>query len=342
MKRILKWVGIVVAVLFVLGLLAPLAPVQPVFVLLFGWIAFPIHTLPKMTIEPAAFVVAGVALVFLIALSHGLARWLYANIGRPQAPARRWRLPWTVAVVGIVLLLFGSGICLIVTIHQTGWLVTAKEPIIVYNSRAAHRVQSTNNLRQIGLAMHNYHTDHHNLPPGGTFNEYGEMQHSWETALLPYLELSSIKPNLSLPWNHPDNAQWFKTVIPGFINPGVRDSEPTDAEGYALSHYSVNSRVFGANHGLQFKDVTDGMSNTIMAGEVKERFKPWGHPVNGRDPALGINKSPDGFGGPWNYVTNFLLMDGSVRTMSDDTDPAVLRALSTPNGGEKLPDDWGN
>ena len=35
-----------------------------------------------------------------------------------------------------------------------------------------------------------------------------------------------------------------------------------------------------------------------MAGEVAGDFKPWGDPTNWRDPALGINRSPEGFGGP--------------------------------------------
>ena len=89
------------------------------------------------------------------------------------------------------------------------------------------------------------------------------------------------------------------------------------------------------------KDVTDGLSNTIFAGEVADHFQPWGHPVNWRDPALGINK----FAGRLRRAVaergQLPFMDGSVRFLSNTIDPAVLQALSTPNGGEKIPEgDW--
>jgi hypothetical protein len=62
--------------------------------------------------------------------------------------------------------------------------------------------------------------------------------------------------------------------------------------------------------------------------------------MNWRDPMKGINQSPDGFGGPWEHGTAIVLADGSVRTISKNISPAVLKALSTPNGGEPLPDDY--
>ena len=245
-------------------------------------------------------------------------------------------------MVAIVLLLFVSGISIIVSIHQASWLLTSKQPIIDSGRIAARRIVSANQLKQIGLAFHNYEQANHVFPPGGTFTPDGEMRHSWETMLLPYMEgYGDIKPDMDLPWNHPDNAQYFKVELREFLNPGFRGEHRVDEQGYGLSHYAVNSRVLGPNHAMRTKDVTDGLSNTIFAGEVADHFQPWGHPVNWRDPALGINTSPDGFGAPWSDGANFLLMDGSVRFPSNTIDPTVLKALSTPNGGEKIPDgDW--
>jgi prepilin-type processing-associated H-X9-DG protein len=81
----------------------------------------------------------------------------------------------------------------------------------------------------------------------------------------------------------------------------------------------------------------DGSSNTIMFGEVAERFQAWGRPGNWRDPALGINKSPDGFGcKPSRGGASFSFCDGSVHYLSEKISPAVLKALSTPDGGEEV------
>ena len=137
MMRIIEYVVKVSVALFVLlvllscgGLLLPLVP----FVI--GWVTFPIRVVPQMTFEPVAIGVAAVSLVMMILLAHGLARWLFA--GHPHAgplpegkeTPRPWRLRWTVAMVAIVLLLFVSGISIIVSIHQTFWLVTSKQPLM--------------------------------------------------------------------------------------------------------------------------------------------------------------------------------------------------------------------
>lgn len=72
-------------------------------------------------------------------------------------------------------------------------------------------------------------------------------------------------------------------------------------------------------------------------GEVPSGFKPWGYPANWRDPAVGMNRSPEGFGGPYKGGANVLFADGSVKFLKDRTDARVLKALSTSDGGEPIP-----
>ena len=170
------------------------------------------------------------------------------------------------------------------------------------------------------------------------------MLHSWETALLPYLEQKQLASQIKhdVPWDAPENEACFQQPVNVFLHPSVtRASGETgrfDERGFALSHYAANGWVLGADNSFTIKEITDGTSNTIMAGEVRENFKPWGDPSNFRDPMLGINKSPNGFGGPYRNLdgANFLLVDGSVRFISDKVDPNVLKALSTPAGGENV------
>lgn len=305
------------------------------FYLVFGWIAFLRDTLPQVAVEPAALAVGGVALVLFTILLHFLARWFYSQSAAGEEPPRKWRLRWSLTVAGIVVFAFSAGIGMVALVHEVKWLLSSDEEAMRVPGFAMGRYRSVNNLKQIGVAMHNYHTAADHFPPGGTFGKHGEMGHSWETYLLPYLE-SPAKPDLNLPWDHPDNARHFKTQVEVFLYPRVRRNQLADEQGYALSHYAANNRVFCDNSRIQIRDVRDGTSNTIMAGEVRENFKPWGHPINWRDPALGINQSPHGFGSPWRGGAQFLLMDGSTRFISENVDPATLKALSTPAGGEEV------
>jgi hypothetical protein len=167
------------------------------------------------------------------------------------------------------------------------------------------------------------------------------MLHSWETHLLGFTTYSREGIDMSRPWNDPVNQKYFKCIVPDFINPGLR-AVVEDDEGYGLSHYSVNSRVMGGNRSMKFDQITDGTENTLLIGEINTHFQPWGHPVNWRDPAIGINRSPRGFGGPpGSRGALFSMADGSVRFVNEAIDPAVLQAMSTPCGGEPIsPEGW--
>jgi hypothetical protein len=156
---------------------------------------------------------------------------------------------------------------------------------------------------------------------------------------LPFL-LGSYATNdidKKVAWNHPRNERFFKCIIPEFINPDLGNAALEDAQGFGLSHYAANSRVLGANRGMRRADIADGTSTTLLVGEVNANFQPWGNPINWRDPAKGINKTAHGFGGPRTAGGGrFLMADGSVRFISAQVSPEVLRALATPAGGEEI------
>jgi prepilin-type N-terminal cleavage/methylation domain-containing protein/prepilin-type processing-associated H-X9-DG protein len=318
---------------------------QPIFVLLFGWAIFLYRTVPNATVDWLACTQAAVAVVLMTAVAHYFLRWLYGQAPSAEgAPPRRWKLRWTLSALVVVVFLFVAGISLTALAHQVGWLFGSGEPWMEMGSMgAARRAQSSNNLKQIGLAFHNYHDTHESLPPGGTFNEFGEMQHGWVTMLLPYLEYGRLEIDYSVPWDHPNNREAMQTPIESLQNPAIPDEYSADANGYALAHYAANSHLVGGRGPLGLSDIPDGTSNTILAGEIVEGFKPWGHPLNWRDPAIGLDV-PGGFGSPHRGgVIQVLMADGSVQTLSADVHPAVLRALATPAGEENLqglPSPW--
>jgi len=226
----------------------------------------------------------------------------------------------------IVLAIFAGGCLLIIPI-----LIALLLPAVQQARNAARRSQSKNNLKQIGLALHNYHDTYGVFPPGGTTTSEGKPYHAWQTSILPFVEQSRLYNQIDFdkPWDDPTNQILFEEEIPQYLNPAI--DERVSPEGLGLSHYVGNELLLKKNSGLQLRNITDGTSNTILATETGENFKPWADPTNIANPAnlIGRGKKSSYRGG-----NNVLLSDGSVRFVSENIDPAVLKALSTPDGGE--------
>ena len=140
---------------------------------------------------------------------------------------------------------------------------------------------------------------------------------------------ANINPDFA--WNSPQNQSPFSQQIDTYLNPGG-SSYPDGA----VSHHAGNSHLFQFNKGISIAEITDGTSNTILAGNVSTGFKLWGDPTNVRDPGLGIGNTPEQFGGPFQGGAHFLMADGRVRFVYEKTDRNVLKALATPAGGEQV------
>lgn len=233
------------------------------------------------------------------------------------------------AVVGAMLL---SG-CLLV---GGPCLIALLLPAVQQAREAARRTTSRNNLHQMGLAMHNFHDAEGHWVSGATTGSDGEPAHSWQTHLLPYVDQRPLYQTIDLDvaWDDRVQGSAFQTVVPVYHHPS--QTELFTAEGYATSHYAGNVNVLLTDSELTIREVTDGISNTIVAGEVTRGFRAWGDPTNLRDPAGGIGAGPDQFGSSSPGGANMLLMDGSVRFISENISPQILQALSTPDGGETV------
>jgi prepilin-type processing-associated H-X9-DG protein len=311
------------------------------FALAFGWIIYLMRVLPEVRINWEGVATAVTCLALFVIGAHIFLGWFYQQVAGGKGPVdRRWRRRWTTWLVGGILLMFVSGLAAAGVAHQVGWLITSPEPIVQGGmSPVVWRAQSTNNLKQIGLGLRNYHDVFGTLPTGGTFDRQGRPLLSWQAMILPYTEQKDLydRIDLGIPWDDPRNASAFQTTVGFYLYPGI--AEQKDSAGYALSHYAGNVRMLGGNVPRSLRSVTDGESNTLMAGEVVGRFKPWGDPTNWRDPTLGINRSAEGFGSRVPGGANLLMVDGSVRFIKDTVDSRVLEALSTPQGGEPVSPD---
>jgi hypothetical protein len=243
--------------------------------------------------------------------SHCFLRWLAGG-------AWLWRR--TFRCVGLIVVMFVAGIAMVGVAHQAAWLARSPEPLTTGRYTGA-RMHSTNNLKQIGIAVHSRHD--HLTPPEvarSTFSDAGAPMHSWQTALLPYLEEEKLHKQIDFtkPWTHPVNAQSLGTRVRVYMNPSYRED---DVNGFGASHYAGNVAVV-LGDARTLKDFPAGTSNTILAGEVASKFRAWGDPLNARDVRLGASGHPEGFGGP-RRPAQFVMLDGSVRTF----DPKELAEL---------------
>ena len=215
-----------------------------------------------------------------------------------------------------------------------GILIALLLPAVQAAREAARRAQSMNNLKQIVLAMHNYHDGHKELPARATFDKQGKPLLSWRVHLLPYFEQDALYKQFHLdePWDSEHNRKLIPMMPKLFQNPSG-----TAAPGMA-NYLAVcgEGLAFEGTKGRRFADIRDGTSNTILVVEANDdRAAVWTKPddwqYDAEHPMAGLGAAhPGGF--------SVAIADGSVRFISKDLDPKVFHALLTIAGGEVVPD----
>ncbi len=176
---------------------------------------------------------------------------------------------------------------LLVVIAIIGVLVALLLPAVQAAREAARRTSCANNVKQIGLSLHNYHDANRAFPPGGTY-AIGVTSDSWsvQARLLPYIEQGNLQSLID--WNLPYNVQGAvtQTKVPVFLCPSETNNKarPDGALTHYPLSYGVNMGtwfVFGPQQQLggdglvhpnsvnDFGSVRDGSSNTLAFAEVK-------------------------------------------------------------------------
>lgn len=331
-------------VLFVLFLVLPAiglgVPAEFCWKLVTGWIPFLSRVAGKVSISTVGVLSGLVWAAGFVGGLHWFARWFTAARQAESAEGGRtgWPWRWTLAISGLIVTAFVAGIALTGVVHQTLWLITSPEPLTKPPESLA-RLLSRNNLKQINLAMWNLHDLEGEFPAGATFDSTGRPLHGWQTALLQLLGQDAVAHHIDRrrPWNDPVNSRALRQPIPEYLNPAY-SAPQVPTERLAETHYSGNVLLLGDRRLKASEDIPDGLSNTMLVGEIRDRFVPWGRPRNVRDLRLGINQSPDGFGSPFSGGMHILMADGSVKFLSENVDPKTLRFLATPAGGELPPE----
>jgi prepilin-type processing-associated H-X9-DG protein len=197
---------------------------------------------------------------------------------------------------------------------------------------AARRSRCSNNLKQIGLALHNYHDAYKSFPPAFVPDENGEAIHSWRVAILPFLEQQALfnQYEFKQPWNGPRNQRLHDVAIEAYRCPSDSGKQSTHTSYVMIVGEDTVSDGPGMVH---FREIKDGTSNTIIVAELEQSGIHWMEP---RDMSLEDFLSFQRSGHP--HVVNVLFCDGSVRAISDVTDAKSLQALCTIDGGEVISD----
>jgi len=225
-------------------------------------------------------------------------------------------------VVLIVLAVIGGGLVLFC---GCGILLGLLLPAVQSAREAARRMSCSNNIKQIGFAMHNYHSTYDSLPPAYTVDENGRPLHSWRTLLLPFLEQRALyeQIDLSKPWDDPVNLSIAQTVVPTYQCPStVNDPSYTTY----LAIVDPNGVMTGPIP-TRFHDITDGLSNTIMVTEADSDLAvPWMSPQDIDLQAFLDSGTVRNQGGHLGGAHS-LFSDGAIKFLTDSADLTLREQL---------------
>lgn len=294
-------------------------------------------------------------------------------------------------------------------------------PAVQAARRSARLGSCKNNLKQIGLALHNYHDVHQVFPPGWV-TPYQDANsprgYGWQVFILPYMDEANLfkKLNFESEMGTPDTNKLLAMSIDDYLCP-TSDAPKTNVYrgGYATSSYSGNygsfrpprwgegrieafwpgavpasamgrfkSRsyrpgagfgsdanrpqkktppanpygridgLFSWNSSARIRDVTDGMSHTLMVSERGKRsaYSIWAgvgsnrfesDAVTDASHQSRINKSFSGYSSEHGGGIYLVLVDGSTKWLSDEVESkpegGILQAIASRDGGEVISGD---
>ena len=253
---------------------------------------------------------------------------------QPYPPTQQYPAPprGSGSSTGVTIAIIAAVIAIPMLLLCIGILVALLLPAVQAAREAARRMQCSNNMKQIALAMHNYESKYKCFPPAFTTDATGKPLHSWRTLILPYMEQEVLYAQIDLnkPWDDPVNLPFSQVVIPSYACP----SGHTDAPEKTCYQVVVDPlAIFTGPIGTKLSQIADGTSNTILVIETEsENAVPWMSPDDvdmATYLSLGQTIRPNHTGG-----SSAAFADGSVRFMSTSIDPTSAKAIVTKADGD--------
>jgi hypothetical protein len=147
--------------------------------------------------------------------------------------------------------------------------------------------RSANNLKQIGLACHNYHDVYKTFPAAVQIGPQG-IPHSWRVSILPFLEQENLYNQYKQdePWDSPHNKALLAAIPDLYRAPGTPSDGTTSYFGFSVDEQLEKERAnrgllppLAGTHATRIPDIIDGTAACIMVVESKLDV-PWTQPTD--------------------------------------------------------------
>lgn len=209
-------------------------------------------------------------------------------------------------------------------------------PAVHRASEPARRTQCKSNLKQIGLALQQYHEIYGSLPPAYTVDAEGKRLHSWRTLILPYLDQIELykQIDLSKPWDDQVNVEFAKTDLYVYACPSI----PMPFTKTSYMAVAGTGTCFPGAASRSISEIKDGTSNTVLIVEVEAaKSVLWMSPADLDGQYLVNVDAKSKFSHAGGLYA--LFADGSVRFLSCKIDQALRRSMVTADAGDTFCDD---
>lgn len=217
-------------------------------------------------------------------------------------------------------------------------------PAVQQARTAARRSQDKNNLKQIGLAFHNFHDVYRHFPAAASVDAKGKKLLSWRVHILPFVEAAPLYEQFHLdePWDSDHNKKLIEKMPEVYASPHDPELTAKGKTRYVAPRgkgtmFEGDGKTEGnVPQGKSVRDILDGTSNSIMILVAKpDAAVIWTKPddleIDFKNPLKSLSGSAlQGF--------HALFGDGTVRFISDNINADVMKALLTINGGETVDD----